>query len=402
MKDEQQKQRPEPSYNNPIHLYDLIFYCLLFGSGLTVGISLIFYLKEISFNFQLSQFSITTPPCASNISHLFSPLLSSNSSPLLNQTKTLTVSRVGLRDYLKSGTNVTHDMNEEELLWRASLVPHVRKYPFKRLPKVAFMFLTKGPVVFAPLWERFFKGHESLYSIYVHSCPFFNGTVPKNSVFYGRRIPSEEVQWGNISMIEAERRLLANALLDVSNQRFVLLSESCIPLFNFSTIYNYLIGSKQTFVDSYDLGPVGRGRYTRRMLPYIGIEHWRKGSQWFEMDRELAIEVISDRTYFSLFQRFCKSSCYGDEHYLATFVSMKFWNKNSNRSLTWVDWPRGGSHPARFIRTDVNVDFLERLRHGTVCVYNGSITDICYLFARKFLPNALDRLLRVAPKVMQF
>ncbi|GAV79177.1 Branch domain-containing protein [Cephalotus follicularis] len=82
-------------------------------------------------------------------------------------------------------------MNEEELLWRVSLVPHVHKYPFKRLPKVAFMFLTKGPVVFAPLWERFFKGHESLYSIYVHSCPFFNGTVPKNSVFYGRRIPSE-------------------------------------------------------------------------------------------------------------------------------------------------------------------------------------------------------------------
>ncbi|GAV81867.1 Branch domain-containing protein [Cephalotus follicularis] len=204
-------------------------------------------------------------------------------------------------------------------------------------------------------------------------------------------------------MIEAERRLLANALLDVSNQRFVLLSESCIPLFNFSTIYNYLIGSKQTFVDSYDLpGPVGRGRFTHRMLPYIGIEHWRKGSQWFEMDRELAIEVISDRTYFPLFQRFCKSSCYGDKHYLPTFVSMKFWNKNSNRSLTWVDWSRGGSHPAWFIRTDVNVDFLERLRHGTVCVYNGYITDICYLFARKFLPNALDSLLRVAPKVMQF
>jgi len=50
----------------------------------------------------------------------------------------------------------------------------------------------------------------------------------------------QEVEWGNVNMMEAERRLLSNALLDISNQRFVLISESCIPLFNFSTIYSYL------------------------------------------------------------------------------------------------------------------------------------------------------------------
>uniref|UniRef100_A0A2N9H956 Uncharacterized protein n=1 Tax=Fagus sylvatica TaxID=28930 RepID=A0A2N9H956_FAGSY len=93
-------------------------------------------------------------------------------------------------------------------------------------------------------------------------------------------------------MVEAERRLLANALLDVSNQRFVLLSESCIPLFNFSTIYNYLMGSTETFVEVYDLpGPVGQGRFNRKMSPTIKLKQWRKGSQWFEMDRDLAIET---------------------------------------------------------------------------------------------------------------
>lgn len=213
----------------------------------------------------------------------------------------------------------------------------------------------------------------------------------------------QEVQWGKFSMIEAERRLLANALLDFSNQRFVLLSESCIPLFNFSTVYKYLMGSTKSFVEIYDLpGPVGRGRYHPRMRPIIRLDQWRKGSQWVEMDRQLAVEVISDRKYFPVFRKFCKGSCYSDEHYLPTFVGIKFWRKNSNRTLTWVDWSKGGPHPNRFGRLRITIEFLQNLRNWGQCDYNGSGTDICYLFARKFMPDALNRLLRFAPRVMQF
>lgn len=34
-----------------------------------------------------------------------------------------------------------------------------------------------------------------------------------------------QVMWGKISMVEAERRLLGNALQDPDNQHFVLLSD---------------------------------------------------------------------------------------------------------------------------------------------------------------------------------
>ncbi|XP_065864441.1 glycosyltransferase BC10-like [Euphorbia lathyris] len=294
-------------------------------------------------------------------------------------------------------------MEDSELLWRASMAPRVREFPFKYVPKVAFMFLTRGDLTFSPLWDLFFRGHEGLYSIYVHTNPSYNGTVPSNSAFYGRRIPSKEVEWGKLSMIEAERRLLANALLDISNHRFVLLSESCIPLFNFSKIYNYLMGSKHSFVELYDLPtPVGRGRYNPKMRPTIRLDQWRKGSQWFGMDRGLALEVVSDRKYFAVFWKFCKGSCYSDEHYLPTYINIKFGRKNSNRTLTWVDWSKGGAHPKRYGRTDVTMDFLERLRNKRQCDYNGKRNNICFLFARKFMPNALDRLLRFAPKIMHF
>lgn len=53
-------------------------------------------------------------------------------------------------------------------------------------------------------------------------------------------------------MIDGERRLLASALLDFTNERFVLLSESCIPLFNFTTIYSYLMNASESNIGSYE------------------------------------------------------------------------------------------------------------------------------------------------------
>ncbi|XP_061368201.1 glycosyltransferase BC10-like [Gastrolobium bilobum] len=376
------------SKHDHLHLVRLLSYLLLLGCGVTIGIIISFYLKSGTFSLQFTQFSHYTsqkpPP----------PLPPPIAGPEMSN-----LSHVGLKELIEP-SYVVHDMNDEELLWRASMTPKINEYPFERVPKVAFMFLVRGPVPLAPFWQKFFEGHEGYYSIYVHSNPSYNGSDPETPVFHGRRIPSKKVQWGNVNMIEAERRLLANALLDFSNQRFVLISESCIPLFNFSTIYSYLINSTQNYVMAYDdPSAVGRGRYRIHMLPEITLKQWRKGYQWFEMDRELALEVVSDRTYFPVFQKYCTGSCYSDEHYLPTFVSIKFWEKNSNRSLTWVDWSKGGPHPAKFVRPEVTVEFLENLRNQT-CQYNGNSTNVCFLFARKFLASSLVRLMRFAPKVM--
>lgn len=85
-----------------------------------------------------------------------------------------------------------HNMSDEELFWRASMVPKIKEIPYGHIPKVAFMFLTPGPLPLAPLWERFFKGRdEGLYSVYVHPHPSFNESVLESSVFYGRKIPSQ-------------------------------------------------------------------------------------------------------------------------------------------------------------------------------------------------------------------
>jgi hypothetical protein len=86
---------------------------------------------------------------------------------------------------------LAHSMTDDELFWRASLVPKAEEFPFQRVPKVAFLFMARGPIPFAPLWDKFFRGHQGLYSVYVHTVPDYKLNVSKNSAFYGRQIPSE-------------------------------------------------------------------------------------------------------------------------------------------------------------------------------------------------------------------
>ncbi|KAL2338766.1 hypothetical protein Fmac_013212 [Flemingia macrophylla] len=78
------------------------------------------------------------------------------------------------------------------------------------------------------------------------------------------------VIWGKFSMVDAERRLLANALQDPDNHQFVLLSDSCVPLYHFNYIYDYLMYTNISFVDCFkDLGPHDNGRYSYHMLPEV-------------------------------------------------------------------------------------------------------------------------------------
>ncbi|MBA0603291.1 hypothetical protein Gorai_003442 [Gossypium raimondii] len=156
--------------------------------------------------------------------------------------------------------------------------------------KIAFLFLTPGQLPFEPLWAKFFQGHEGRFSVYVHASK--EKPVHTSHYFMGRDIHSEsvvspkiaaikmQVSWGKISMVDAERRLLAKALLDSDNQQFVLLSESCIPLQNFDYVYNYLMLTNVSFIDSFvDLGPHGSGRYSEHMMPEVEKDDFRKGSQ---------------------------------------------------------------------------------------------------------------------------
>ncbi|PWZ20857.1 hypothetical protein Zm00014a_010520 [Zea mays] len=209
-------------------------------------------------------------------------------------------------------------------------------------PKIAFMFLTPGSLPFEKLWEKFLQGHDGRYSIYIHASR--EKPVHSSSLFVGREIHSEKVVWGRISMVDAEKRLLGNALEDVDNQFFVLLSDSCVPLHTFDYIYNYLMGTNVSFIDW----------YTMEMLPEIEQRDFRKGAQWFAITRRHALLILADNLYYNKFKLYCKSV-------------------NENVHITSDD---------------------KKVVTQTPCMWNGTKRP-CYLFARKFYPESLNNLLKL-------
>lgn len=187
-------------FNSHLHLNSLL-HLFLFFIGFSIGAIFSQYLKTSPFTFQPDfpppwQPKLPLPPPPPPLLPPPPPpppppqppvvvlVLSSVSNGTSNYT-----SVVSLKEH---GHSLMHNMSDKELFWRASMVPQIEEFPYKHVPKVAFMFLTPGPLPLAPLWDKFFKGHEGLYTIYVHPHPSFDETlVPQNSVFYGRRIPSQ-------------------------------------------------------------------------------------------------------------------------------------------------------------------------------------------------------------------
>ncbi|XP_013708638.2 glycosyltransferase BC10 [Brassica napus] len=300
-----------------------------------------------------------------------------------------------------------------------------RKYP-RDCPKVAFLFLTRRDLPLDFMWDRFFKGADQAnFSVYIHSQPgfVFNEETTRSHYFYNRQLNNSiNVIWGEYSMIEAERLLLSTAIDDHSNQRFVLLSDSCAPLYDFGYIYKYLISSPRSFVDSF-INTKER-RYSMNMSSVIPEEKWRKGSQWISVIRSHAELIVNDGIVFSAFEKFCKKAppfgsqeaqlffrqnlrnCIPDEHYIQTLLTMRgLESEMEPRTLTYTVWNVSGTkhgakswHPVTFTFENSGPEDIQEIKSINHVNYESeSRTEWCtadskpvpcFLFARKFTKEA--------------
>lgn len=362
----------------------------------------------------LANSSVDGIPSASANSSVvaYSPPLESPSIPLDELPPTATIDEIPgpipnpERVYFQNMSETWHSMSDTKLLRKAT---SGRRNSSAGTSKLAFLFMVRGALPFAPLWERFFRDHGELFRIYIHAHPDYVPDLAPSSPFFGRFVPSKVVQWGRLSVYEAERRLLGNALLEPSNSWFLLLSESCIPLFSFPETYAYFNNSPGVnFIESYeDLSQFGQGRLYRgrykAMAPEITSSNFRKGSQWFQITRDLALTAARDSPEYTKFkQHFCAIHpvCYIDEHFMATLAWIEYPNALAFRTLTYFAFRGFSPHPKKFAKRDTNKGLMKWLREGHNCTYNGQETSKCFLFARKFDPDALGALLDLAEPVM--
>ncbi|KAJ6978588.1 glycosyltransferase BC10-like isoform X1 [Populus alba x Populus x berolinensis] len=307
-----------------------------------------------------------------------------------------------------------------------------REVVFSGPPKIAFLFLVRRGLPLDFLWGSFFENADTgNFSIYVHSEPGFefDESTTRSRFFYGRQLKNSiQVIWGESSMIEAERLLLDAALEDPANQRFVLLSDSCVPLYNFSYIYSYLMASPRSFVDSFL--DVKEGRYHPKMSPVIPKDKWRKGSQWIALIRSHAEVIVDDVVILPVFKKLCKRrppldaskgklniklqkqhNCIPDEHYVQTLLSMsEREGELERRTVTYTVWNQSatkmenkGWHPKTFSYANASPQKIKEIKginhidyeteYRTEWCRTNSTFVPCFLFARKFSRGAAMRLL---------
>ncbi|KAL0377403.1 UNVERIFIED_CONTAM: Glycosyltransferase BC10 [Sesamum radiatum] len=270
-------------------------------------------------------------------------------------------------------------------------------------PKIAFLFIARNRIPLDMVWDVFFQGDaENRFSIYVHSRPGFllNSATTRSTFFLNRQInDSIQVDWGEASMIQAERILLQNALTDPFNERFLFLSDSCIPLYNFSYIYDYIMSASTSFVDSF--ADTKESRYNPRMHPVIPVDNWRKGSQWVVLTRKHARIVVEDETVFPIFQLHCKATKRPGGEITRRSLTHSSWDLSSSK-----DPKRRGWHPVTYKLADATSTLIESIKgidniyyeteyRREWCTSKGKPSQ-CFLFARKFTRPAALRLINMS------
>ncbi|WVZ61940.1 hypothetical protein U9M48_011745 [Paspalum notatum var. saurae] len=286
--------------------------------------------------------------------------------------------------------------------------------PPGRPPKVAFLFLTNSDLTFAPLWERFFAGHQARLTVYVHADPAARLRLPPTRSFRGRFVAARPTRRADASLIAAARRLLAAALLDdPANAYFALLSQHCVPLHSFPRLYSTLFPTPSSppkpisYIEVLAGEPQLPARYAARgegaLLPEVPYERFRIGSQFFALARRHAVLVVRERRLWRKFRLPClpdmaDHSCYPEENYFPTLLDMADPAGLARYTLTNVNWTGSvDGHPRTYTADEVTPALIADLRRADGGRGgDGGKRTVPHMFARKFAPDCLAPLLAIA------
>jgi hypothetical protein len=238
------------------------------------------------------------------------------------------------------------------------------------IPKIAFLFLAISDVFHQNHWRNFFHNHENEYSIYVHS----KQELPQRSFFrqfeMAEKVPTT---WANT--MHAQRALLKEALKDATNQKFVFVSETTIPVASFERVYHDLFRTDKSIFDFWPSSHLeGRPFYYKpRILKPLSDDIQYISTQWIVLNRKHAELMVKDDYYISIATRYPSDQ----EHYPATLLAAhNLLDEVEMRDTTFVLWEKGPDGQAPFYFH--NLDDVRQLDYAKrACARS-------YLFARKF------------------
>jgi hypothetical protein len=241
------------------------------------------------------------------------------------------------------------------------------------MTKIAFCFLIYNQIENEEIWKKFFEGiDKEKYSIYIHY-----KTKKESKYFEEYKLPQNkciETKYADISMVRAMRILFNEAFIDELNYKFILVSQSCIPVKSFNYIYDFLTKDNNSYFN--EAPQSACWPRVKNATKFIPREKIYKSSTWCILNREhvkLCLDNIKEEDVFS------NVPC-PDEHYFITLVKNKlnenviYINESKEDSTTFANWLEStGSSPKTY--TEITENELNRLLNSKS------------LFARKFANN---------------
>lgn len=279
------------------------------------------------------------------------------------------------------------------------------------VPKVALLFLTQGPLHHEALWQAWLASAggllpreagclapsaaagaaarcaaaaeaaaaagdvlaaQHLFSVYVHAPPAVS--VADMGPLFGPRLVTHRVtpEWGGPLLVVASRHLLWQAFRDPANTRFLLVSESDVPLWHPAVTWRQLTALPVSLTYARPRPDDSGSRWVREMATHPGRvfrTHWRKSSQWFELTRDHASVVLSDELVYRAFEAHCRAGwdaaqqrtldCYPDEHYVPTLLALRGLEEATVAGLegsAYAEWRGREPHPVEFEPGEVTVE----------------------------------------------
>lgn len=148
--------------------------------------------------------------------------------------------------------------------------------------KIGFCFLIYDTINCEELWDTFFKNIDpSKYGIYIH----YKTNTPLNFFEKYKLKECIPTKYADVSLIHAHN-LLFKAAYDDGCDKFINLSQACIPLKSFNYIYDFLTKDDKAYFNSMHQS----GCFPRYsgLLKYCDKSHIKKSSEWFILNRTLA------------------------------------------------------------------------------------------------------------------
>jgi Core-2/I-Branching enzyme len=203
---------------------------------------------------------------------------------------------------------------------------------------IAFCFLTIGDIKHESSWIHFFESIEdkSRYNIYINS-----KTPLKSSYFqkYAIENPYTNTKWGTPSLVYATLHLFRAALKNTENKYFVLLSDSCIHVNEFSKVEDFI---KTHDTNIFQHVTLNCNKNKDIIFPSNCI--FAKASQWNILKRDFIEYCLKKVLVIKSFGP--KFQCL-DEHF---FIMMCINGKYDWKSIdfNYTDWSKKSISPTTF------------------------------------------------------